>query len=265
MKPRRIVPSRDATEIFDRAVRERTLAVLTLQDEGGWRSFKSRFLERDPNARFFVLDYQPLPGESLPPVAPGEYIGVSFRQRSRKLLFATVVEAKGHFALDDRSTVPAIRYRWPDSITELQRRAYFRTPLPPSMTLLVSLWPGGIAARGSAQASTLKVTTGSLADVSCGGALVHLHDAAPPTWLDGEVLGVQMQLPDGRSPVVLDARYRGVRHEESSARGAALQFVGLELTVDGRLVLQRLAASVQRLHRLSMITGPRHWENKLKP
>jgi c-di-GMP-binding flagellar brake protein YcgR len=265
MKPRRILARRDATEIFDRAVRERALAVLTIQETDDWRSFKARFLERDPNARFFVLDYQPVNGETLPPVVPGQYIGVTFRQGSRKLLFATVVEAKGHFVLDDRTTVAAIRYRWPDSMTELQRRAYFRTPVPPSMTLLVSLWPGGITARGSAQASTLQVTTGDLADLSCGGALVRLHQATPTTWLDGEVLGVEMQLPDGRPPVVLDARFRGIRPDESGARSGALQFVGLELTVDGRLVLQRLAASVQRLHRQSMIAGLRDRQSKLKP
>ena len=265
MKPRRIVTPRDATEVFDQAVSERALAVLTIQAADGWSSFKSRFLERDPNGRFFVLDYQSVDGQPLPHVVPGQYIGVTFRQRSRKLLFATVVEAKGHFVLDDRTAVPAVRYRWPDSMTELQRRAYYRTPVPTGMTLLVNLWPGGIAARTDAQASTLQVTTGDLADLSCGGALVRLHQTTPPTRLDGQVLGAQMQLPDGRPPIVLDGRFRGVRHEDSGGRGAALQFVGLELTVDGQLVLQRLAASVQRLNRQSLVAGPRKRETEFRP
>jgi c-di-GMP-binding flagellar brake protein YcgR len=265
MRPRRILAPRDATEIFDYAVQERALAVLTVQEGSDWRTFKSRFLERDASARFFVLDYQPVDGEGLPPIAPGQYVGVTFRQRSRKVLFATVVEAKGHFVLDDRSTVPAVRYRWPDSMTELQRRAYYRTPVPEGTTLLVSLWPGGSAARSSAQASTLQVSTGDLADISCGGALVRLHQATPAPWLDGEVLGIQMQLPDGRPPVVIDARFRGVRHDALGARSAALQFVGLEMTVDGRLVLQRLAGSLQRLHRENMVPGPRGWNPKPSP
>ncbi len=265
MKPRRILAPRDAAEIFDYAVQERALAVLTLQEEGAWHTFKSRFLERDPSAHFFVLDYQPVEGESLPPLAPGQYVGVTFRQKSRKVLFATVVEAKGHFVLDDRTTVPAVRYRWPDSMTELQRRSYYRTPVPEGTTLLVSLWPGGITARANAQASTLQVATGDLADLSAGGALVRLHQAAPPPWLDGEVLGAQMQLPDGRPPVLLDARFRGSRPDGSGTPSAALQFVGLEMTVDGRLLLQRLAGSVQRLHRQSMVAGPHGWNPKLNP
>lgn len=68
-----------------------------------------------------------------------------------------------------------------------------------------------------------------------------------------QTIGVEMHLPDGRSPILVDARYRGARTDESGALNLALQFVGLELTVDGRLVLQRLANSVQRLHRLAFV------------
>lgn len=255
MRPRRLVSPRDATTIFDRAVEDRALAVLTLQNGRDWLSFKSRFLERDPKGRFFVLDYQAVDHEPLPALTPGQYLGVSFRQRSRKLLFATVVEAKGHFILDQQTSVPAVRYRWPDTITELQRRAYYRTPVGNDMTLLVSLWPGGLQARGDAQTSTLRVATGDLCDLSCGGALVRLHQAGPPSWSPEQTLGVEMQLPDGRNPILIDALFRGVRSDESGAVSAAIQFVGLELTVDGRVVLQRLANSVQRLHRLMLAAG----------
>ncbi len=255
MRPRRLVSPRDAATIFDRAVQDRALAVLTLQEGSNWLSFKSRFLERDAKSRFFVLDYQGFDNEPLPALTPGQYLGVSFRQKSRKLLFATVVEAKGHFILDEKDSVPAVRYRWPDSITELQRRAYYRTPIRDDMTLLVSLWPGGLRERGDAQTSALQVTTGELADLSCGGALVRLHQPAPPDFSPSQTLGVELQLPDGRTPIVLDALYRGARSDESGTLSAAIQFVGLELSVDGRLVLQRLANSVQRLHRLSFATG----------
>jgi c-di-GMP-binding flagellar brake protein YcgR len=244
---------------MDQAVRERALAILTYQDGRDWTTFKSRFLECDPKGRFFVLDYQSVNEEPLPPVAPGQYMGVSFRQKSRKILFSTVVEAKGHYVLEDKTAVPAVRYRWPNSLTELQRRAYYRTPVPPTMALLANMWAGGVTARQEAQASSLQVVTGDLADLSCGGAMIRLHQTAPPEWVDGELVGVELQMPDGREPLQLDARYRGVRHDDHNRLGAAVQFIGLELTVDGRVVLQRLAGSVQRLHRLSIASGRRDW------
>ena len=264
MRPRRLVSPRDATTIFDRAVQEHALAVLTLQSGDDWHSFKSRFLERDAKSRFFVLDYQASGSAPLPALAPGQYLGISFRQKSRKLLFATVVEAKGNFILDQKTSVPAVRYRWPDTITELQRRAYYRTPVRDDMTLLVSLWPGGLRARGDAQTSALRVATGQLSDMSCGGALVRLHQPGPPDWAPDQTLGVELQLPDGRTPILVDALFRGARSDEPGGLSAAIQFVGLELTVDGRLVLQRLANSVQRLHRLTLAAGRGDRSSELK-
>ena len=258
MRPRHVLAPSGASEIFDRAVRERALAVLTTQGNGTWQTFKSRFLERDAKGRFFVLDYQSFDDDTpLPAVAPGQYVGVSFRQKGRKLLFATVIEAKGHFVVDNRTSVPAVRYRWPDNLTEMQRRAYFRTLVPADTTLLARLWAGGVAARDSARAVPLRVTTGNLADLSCGGTLVHLHEANLPDWADEEILGLELQLPDGRPPIVLDGRYRGTRAGESGTLDAAVQFVGLEMTPDGRAALQRLANSLQRLNRMSLAAGRR--------
>lgn len=264
MKPRRLLAARDAAEVFDRAVQERALAVLTLQDGPGWVTFKSRFLERDPRGHFFVLDHMPVNGDTVPPLSLGQYVGVSFRQCSRKILFSTVVEAKGHFLCDDRTSITAIRYRWPDSMTELQRRAYYRTPVPPEMTLSATLWAGGVSARERVQAAGAGLLTGDLADISCGGTLIHLRGAETNNWSDGDLFGLEVQLPDGRPPAVLDARYRGTRPDEPASTGVAFQFIGLELTVEGRLLLQRLAACIQRLHRLGIASGRRDWNSHRK-
>ncbi|MBN2447548.1 MAG: hypothetical protein JXO22_12520, partial [Phycisphaerae bacterium] len=94
MKPRRVVAPDEALAIFDLAVREHALAVVSIQDGPNWLTFKSRFLERDANRRFFVLDYQPQDVQSIPPLTPGQYAGLSFRHRSRKVMFSTVVEAR---------------------------------------------------------------------------------------------------------------------------------------------------------------------------
>ncbi len=238
--------------MIDAGVREGALAVLTVPQGCEWISFKSRFLERDPKRRFFVLDYQETHGRKPPHLALGQYVGVSFRNKSRKIMFATVVEAKGRFMADGNQTIAAVRYRWPDSLTELQRRAYFRTPVPVGSALLVSMWPGGVGARESAQGRVLEIITGQARDLSCGGSLVQATTTTPPAWRDDQTLGVELQLPDGRPPVLLDAHFRGARHETDGTLCIAIQFVGLELTLEGRALLQRLARCVQKFHRLSL-------------
>jgi len=256
MRPRRVLEATEAAELFAYAVNERALAVLTLQRGRDWMIFKSRFLEADPSQRFFVLDYEPLNDCPPPDIAPGQYIGVSFRNRSRKILFASIVEARGRFAVDAARSVPAVRYRWPDTLTELQRRAYYRTVIPSTLGVLASVWPGGTTARAAAQSrDALLVSTGQLADLSCGGALVRLNANAPPDWVENTTLGVELGLSDGKPPLMLNAQYRGARNDEQGHLCAAVQFVGMELSVDGQLSLQRIAKYVQRLHRLGYAGG----------
>jgi c-di-GMP-binding flagellar brake protein YcgR len=238
--------------MFDEAVRQNALAVLTMHDNGDWHSFKSRFLERDSRHRFIVLDYQETHGTTPPVLSAGQYVGLSFRYKSRKIMFATVVEAKGRYLIDGKTGISAVRYRWPESMTELQRRAYYRTPVPHEVRILVNVWPGGVAARAAAQGAPLSVATGEALDMSCGGTLVRLNQLEAPPWTHNQTLGVELHLPDGQPPLAVDAYYRGARHDQSSHLCAAVQFVGLELSLDGRGVLQRLARCVQRFHRTTL-------------
>ncbi|MBU0638243.1 MAG: hypothetical protein KKB50_05205 [Planctomycetes bacterium] len=257
MKPRRLLAQQDASEIFDHAVCENALAVLSLQQDNEWTTFKCRFLERDPDGKFFVLDYQPLADQVFPTLISGQYVGVSFRHRSRKILFASVVEARGRFMLDRIRSVSAVRYRWPDSITELQRRAYYRTLIPADTRVLANIWPGGQTARASVQESALLISTGQLLDVSCGGTLVRLEQISPPDWVENTTVGVELHLDDGQPPIMADACYRGARHDSSGRLCVALQLVGLELASDGDRVLNRLAKYVQKLHRRTIVNAPR--------
>lgn len=259
MRPRLVLAPEDVCEIFDAAVQEQALAVLSIHEGDGWRTFKSRFLERDPNRRFFVLDHQPAPDDDVPELLPGQYLGLSLRQKNRKILFATMVEAKGHFLLEGNTSIRAIRYRWPETITELQRRAYYRTPVPDGHNLLANLWFGGTNARQAAQGKPLQLVNGYLSDISCGGALVRVNQVGPPGWKEGSTLGCEIHLGDGKPPVVLDAYYRGVRQGSDQYTGIAIQFVGLEVDVDGKLALKRLANCVQRFHRSSIARGKRDW------
>lgn len=252
MRPRRILTGEETSAILDEAVQQNALAVMTVHDENGWQMFKSRFLERDANRRFVVLDYQETHGTEPWPLVSGQYVGLSFRHKSRKVMFATVVEARGRYVIDGRTSVSAVRYRWPESMTELQRRAYYRTPIPTDVRVLANIWPGGVAAREPTQGAPLSVATGEALDLSCGGTLIRLNQVEAPQWTDGQTLGVELHLPDGQPPMLIDAYYRGTRHDQESRLCAAVQFVGLELSLDGRGLLQRLARCVQKFHRMSL-------------
>lgn len=252
MITRRISALEETAALIDGAVQSHALAVLSTQTPEGWITFKSRFLERDPRQKFFVLDYQETHGCMPPGLSPGQYLGVSFRHKSRKLLCSTVVEAKGRFVTSTGESVAAVRYRWPGSLTEMQRRAYYRTPVPSSTTLLAAVWPGGAIARDSAQSLPLKATTCEALDLSCGGTLLRVNGVAPPSFALDETVGVELRLPDGRPPLMVNAHYRGTRHDERGHACLAIQFVGLELEPENRSILQRLARCIQKFSRQSL-------------
>lgn len=249
MRPRRILDGPEAGAILANAVNERALAVISVRLDDAWYTFKSRFLERDADHRFFVLDFQETHGTEPPPIEPGQHVGISFRHKSRKLMFASVIEAKGRFCVNGGENIPAIRYRWPESLIELQRRAYYRTIIPAGTNVRATLWAGGVNARAEAQTQALSVWGGDCLDLSCGGTLIRLGDATAPDWPNDQVVGLELHLPDGRPPVMLDAYYRGARRDETGLQCLATQFVGLEVTQEGRAVLGRLARCVQRFHR----------------
>lgn len=255
MRPRRILTTREATEILDKAVQEHALAVLSVQFGDDWHTYKCRFLERDPDRRFVVLDHDCADGSAPPELQIGAYVGISFRHKSRKVMFASAVEAKGRFMVDEQRSIPAVRYRWPETLTELQRRAYYRTPTPRDVEVTANLWLGGQGARESAQQRAMAIVGGRLADLSCGGCLVRLDQPAPPEWSMDDTIGLELHLPDGREPMLLDAYFRGMRADDDDQMGAAVQFVGLELAKDGRNKLQRLARQVQAFHRQHMASG----------
>lgn len=264
MRPRRILTLEESAAIIDQAVQQNALAVLTVHEADRWHIFKSHFLERDTERRFVVLDHQPTHGVTPPPMACGQYVGLSFRHKSRKVMFATVVQAKGRYLTDGQTSVPAVRYRWPESMTELQRRAYYRTPVPPEMRVLANIWPGGATARAPTQSAPFSVTTGEAMDLSCGGTLIRLSQVEAPRWTENQTLGVELHVLDGQPPLVVDAYYRGTRYDHENRLCAAVQFVGLELSPNGRGLLQRLARCVQKLHRVTLANDLRNRRTHLK-
>ena len=229
MRPRRILTVDETTRIIDHAVRERALCVLSVQNDWGWHTFKSHMLERSDDRRWIVLDHVPTHGCEPPPLVPGQYVAVSFRHKSRKVMFVSVVEALGQFRTASQ-TIPAVRYRWPETLMELQRRAYHRTPIPNDLTVPVRLWPGGV----QRHLPDSVACCGRALDLSCGGMLVRLDEPGEPEWSPNQTLGVELTLPDGAPPLLVDAHYRGVRPGRDGATCVAVQFVGLEMAPEGR-------------------------------
>jgi c-di-GMP-binding flagellar brake protein YcgR len=138
-----------------------------------------------------------------------------------------------------------ITLRWPDHLQQLQRRVYERARPPKDAIIAVRFWREEVASGSAAEARCVR--HGQLEDISAGGMRIKV---ARPNEIElGATCRCAFAPRPGKPSLVLDAL---VRHREAAGSGRAsigFQFVGLETTVEGRQLLDRLARTVSQFQR----------------
>jgi c-di-GMP-binding flagellar brake protein YcgR len=241
----------------DRALDEATSrnvgVVLSMRGGEEWSVFKSRFLGADDSHNHLVVEYPPAPvGTRRPDVQLGENIGVAFRRGHKKCVFTAVVMARGEYALNGQTRVESLTLSWPDSVQELQRRAYYRVPVPRTRNVSVLVFRGGTSQRKKARSAHWPKCTARLSDLSAGGMRVVLPPGKKLPLNCGDAVGLEFQ-PEVSGPMFLiDAVLRHVAPTADESLALGLQFVGLEASVDGRKTLQQLLRVVSQYQRAEL-------------
>jgi len=230
-------------EIVAEAIRSGTQVVLTCRQAGGWATFKSSFVPRDPSDRSILIAKPP----SGSTVEPGQRVGVAFRRGHKKCVFTTTV--RGADAPADAGA--AIVLGWPEALQQMQRRVYHRAAPPPGETVRVRFWTGHVEEPGGDPPSGAATIDGLLQDVSAGGIRVRTSQA--PSLAEDSPVVCSFVTGTGRRPFVLNALFR---HCEGAGDGfsCGFQFVGLESQKGGADVLAQLVRAVTNYQR----TAARH-------
>lgn len=228
------------------AIEKQAPLTATVRCGARWIVSKSRFLPRMAGSGLLCIEpptLDPIHGEVGLGLAqewePGTTIGVAFRRGHHKCLFATTVAGRQRVAVNAETRKDAVLIRRPEAIEELQRRAYYRTIVPPEVPLAARLRLG----------EERQALEAAVVDVSVGGTCVLLKDAireAPP----GGVPFVVTIEGSGCAPISVDALFRHSRLDEAGAVLWGLQFVGLE-SAAGRSALNALSRLVTRLTRIN--------------
>lgn len=232
---------------IDEAVQRSEIAVLTMPTNGGWCVCKTRFLPamKAPDRVAVLYPTPESPDRPIPDVRAGQIIGVSFRRSHRKCVFTGVVVERDPCSVVHGSSVDVLSLQRPERIQELQRRAYYRAPVPPNLTIAVRVRPA------RTDDTRTPLWTARLADLSAGGMRVLVDTDAAPKFSDDDPVVVEFQPDPGGGLLTIDAIVRHGEPERNGSTAVGLQFVGLEATDAGRATLRRLARSVLRLRRLS--------------
>lgn len=227
-------------QILNDSISQQRRLVLTHNSPLGWRTFPSRFLSGSASLQALQVAAPISCNSSAPLPAPGETLGVTFRLGHKKCMFGTTVKSVHQDGGEGEVTLC-----WPDHLQQLQRRLYERAKPPKDAVIAVRFWCEAVASGTAAEARCVR--HGQLEDISAGG--IRIKVAHPNEIELGATYRCAFAPRPGKSSLVLDAL---VRHREAADYGRTsigFQFVGLETTVEGRQLLDRLARTVSQFQR----------------
>jgi len=198
-------------------------------------------------------------------------VGVNFKHAYGKFVFDTSVVALE--PSPDPAAGGTIVLALPDRIGVVQRRSYFRVNVPESLKVKIVLWHR--TSQRKSKGSGHEYFEGRLMDISAGGAQLTLPMKASETdasgvseseFRKGQFIGVRFTPMPYETPLMFSAQIRNVLPTADRAGLClGLQIVGLEASDEGREVLSRLAAVVDRYYQINQSSGSHREIHRSEP
>ncbi len=243
-QPYRLNPAQRDEYLLE-AISAHVPATVSCQLADGWATLKSRMLGLGGTGRQIVIEY-PMPGANTPPeIVEGQNIGVSFRRGHKKYVFNTMVAARCRFAVDGAET-EAIRLAHPLIMFELQRRVFFRAPVPAHLSVPIEVWR---TTESDPNGTQSKRWTGKMVDISAGGVSVSLPTEADPDWPADAAVECAFSIEPETPALTISGRLKHVGRTENARVRLGVHFVGLEATAEGRETLGHVLRLIRRLQR----------------
>ncbi len=228
-------------KLLEDSIDRRLRTVVTQRLPDGWRTYKSSFESGTSASGMMVLKLiVPNDTEEVAWPRADEPLGVAFRLGHKKCMFSTVAQAS-----ETRDGETYLRVTWPKDLKTFQRRVFDRVAPPRGTIVPVRFWAEEHNA--STTATARNVHNGQLEDLSAGGMRVKTGDLSN-IQLGGTYRCVFTAQP-GSPTLILDTV---LRHREATDSGRAslgFHFLGLEMTPEGRKLLDRIVHIVKQFQR----------------
>ncbi|HOB73163.1 MAG TPA: PilZ domain-containing protein [Phycisphaerae bacterium] len=224
-------------ELLREAVSRQLPLMLSYRLESGWSTSKSHFLGFDRSSGDLVVAVPSGPTHLSPHIIEGQTLGVSFRRAHRNYVFETMITGRCFYSVGREDDVPAICLLWPDAVCELQRRLYYRTPLPPNVYLpvRVSLWHPEAGHEDDA-----RPRWGRMLNLSAGGLSLELKGADNPRWQTNTEVLCSFVAQAGSPPVELYGHMRYLDEQRDGTVRMGVQFLALETFSENRPALEQV-------------------------
>jgi len=257
MTPRGVEPEK----ILQTAIDQNVPAIMSYLSKNKWH-VATVVLRKLAEDRLSVESTTPNRKQRPINIQINQPVGISFKYGYGKFVFDTTVQGlePSTDMETDRQSGGTIVLALPEKIEVVQRRSYFRVNVPQSLKVQVLLWhrSGKREQKGNTHDTPNELHNschGRLIDISAGGTQVILpvqKDSPQPEFKKGQFVGMRFTPMPYETPVVLSAQIRNALPTADGQNvSLGLQIVGLEASAEGREVLTRLIAIVERYYQIN--------------
>lgn len=252
-----MLEGQDSHAVLETVTEGRAPAIMSYLSKDKWHVAKVLMRELSGN-RLYVEGCRPSKRPHPVNIRIDQPVGVNFKHAYGKFVFDTSVMALEPSI--DPAAGGTIVLAVPDRIGVVQRRSYFRVNVPQSMKVNVVIWHRTSQRRSKGAAHNYH--EGLLMDISAGGAQIIMPQKDPASdaatavaeseFHKGQFVGARFTPMPYETPLMFTAQIRNVL--PTADRGGlclGLQIVGLEASEEGRDVLARLAAVVDRYYQMN--------------
>lgn len=175
-------------------------------------------------------------------------VGISFQLNHEKFIFDSVI-----IGFDSAITTHGgcVLLEIPEVMEKMPRRSRDRQPVPPNLNIHVLFWHRGYA-DNTTHVPMESYWQGQLTNLSATGAQVSVGLTLADCFGPNQLVGLQFTPMFYQKPILVEAQVVHLRREDAEGKlYLGLEFLGLEVSIDGRTVLHRLADIVEEYAKMN--------------
>jgi hypothetical protein len=226
---------------------QRKTGVMTFLASGRWQAVRVVLLKC--NEQTIVLEALSNGQTASQNIRINQPVGLTFRMDFSKYICESTVSGIDSSILGGQNGKVLIEL--PKRIQKVPRRAYQRQPVPKDMNVRVLFWHRGFLEK----AGSMPVDCywqGQLQNISAGGMRVAVGLEKRDCFFIGQLFGIQFTPICYEKPILVEGQLRHIRQDrENYTLSLGIEFLGLEISLEGRAILERLLETVEEYRRLS--------------
>ena len=230
-------------KILSKFVEEEVAAMMSYMSRGKWHTAKVNMASLDDKKLVVLIAprIKPYPLN----IAEGQVVGISIKHGYGKFVFESKILALGPCSRADFGG--QIVLQKPANIELVQRRSYFRVPVPEKLFVEAKVWHKGSISRDGNDS-----WVGQLVDISAGGLQIAVLREADPRFKAGQFVGISFKPTPDSTAIMFNAQVKNILPTaDERCLCLGLQIIGLEASPEGRFILQRLCGVVEQYHKMN--------------